>query len=103
MKLYDFPQPPPQPQPKHQPSPPPQNSTQVPSLSTQPPFTEPTSSQPPPSFLDAFYNSISAKILTLQAQQQSMLNSQSVLLNNQSLLMEHFMNIQLKTESFEAT
>ena len=52
MKLHDFPQPPPQPQ--HPPSPLPQSSTQVSSSSTQPPFTEPTSSQPPPSFPDAF-------------------------------------------------
>jgi len=57
----------------------------------------------PPSYPDAFYNSISAEILTLQAQQQSMLNSQSALLTNQSLLMEHFMNMQLKMESFDAT
>ena len=63
MKFHDFPQPPPQPQ--HLLSHPLQSSTQVPSSSTQPPFTEPTSSQPPPSFPDAFYNSISAKILTL--------------------------------------
>ena len=32
-----------------------------------------------------------------------MLNSQSVLLTNQSLLMEHFMSMQLKIESFETT
>ena len=102
MKLHDFLQPPPQPQPQHPPSPPPQRSTQVPSSSTKPPFTEPTSSQSPPLFPDAFYNSIYAEILTLQAQQQSMLNSQSALLTNQSLLMEHFMNMQLKMESFEA-
>ena len=62
MKLHDFPHPPPQP-----PSPPPQSSTQAPSSSTQPPFTEPPSSQPPPSYPDTFYNSISAEILTLQA------------------------------------
>ena len=93
MKLHDFSQPTPQLQPQHQPSPPPQSSTQVTSSSSHPPFTESTFSQPPPSFLDAFYNSISAEILTLQAQQTSMLNCQSALLTNQSLFMEHFMNM----------
>jgi len=32
-----------------------------------------------------------------------MMASQSALLNNQSLLIEHFMNMQLKMDSFEAT
>jgi len=101
MKLHDFSQP--SPQSKHPPSPPPQSSTQGLSSSTQPPFTKPPSSQPPPSYPHVFHNSISADILTLQAQQQSMLNFQSALLTNQSLLMEHFMNMQLKMESFETT
>ena len=105
MKLLDFPQTPPQPQPQpqHQPSPPPQSFTQAPSSSTQPPFTEPLSIQTPPSFPDAFYNSLSAEILALQTQQSSMMAFQSALLNNQSLIMEYFMNMQLKINSFEAT
>jgi len=103
MKLRDFPQPPPQSQPQHQPSPPPQSSIQAPSSSIQPPFTEPPSSQTLPSFPDAFYNSIYAEILAVQIQQISMMTSQSALLNNQSLLLEHFMNMQLKMDSFEAT
>ena len=41
--------------------------------------------------------------MTLQAQQQSMLDSQAALLINQSLLMDHFMSMQLKIESFETT
>ena len=64
MKLHDFSQPPPQP-----PSPPPQSSTQAPSSSTQPPFTEPSSSQLPPSYPDAFYNSLSVEIESLHAKQ----------------------------------
>ena len=46
---------------------------------------------------------LSAEILALQTQQSFMMASQSALLNNQSLLMEHFMNMQLKMNSFEAT
>ena len=91
MKLIDFLQLPPQPQ--HPPSPPPQSSTQAAFSSTQPPFTEPPSSQPPPSYPNAFYNSVSVEIESLQAQQQSMMNSQDALLTNQSLLMEHFMSM----------
>ena len=101
MKLHYFSHPPPHPQ--HPPSPPPQSSSQVPSFSTQPPFTEPPSSQPPPSYPGAFYNSISVEIMTLQAQQQSIMDSRDALLTNQFLLMEHFMSMQLKMESFEIT
>ena len=97
MKLLDFLQP------QHQPSPPPQSSTHAHSSSTQPPFTKPPSTQLSPSFSDAFYNSLSAKILSLQTQQTSMMASKFELLNNQFLLMEHFMNMRLKMDSFEAT
>ena len=41
--------------------------------------------------------------MILQSQQQSMMDSQDALLSNQSLLMEHFMSMQLKMESFETT
>jgi len=82
---------------------PPKSSIQAPFSVTQPPFIEPPSSQTPPSFPDVFYNLISAEILALHTQQTFMMTSQSVLLNNQSLLMEHFMNMQLKIDSFEAT
>ena len=98
MKLHDFPQPPPQP-----PSPPPQSSTQAPSSSTQPPFTEPSSSQPPPSYPDAFYNSLSVEIESLHAKQQFIQDSQNALLSNQSLLIDHFMRMQLKMDSFDTT
>jgi len=99
MKLHDFPHPPPHPQ--HPPSPPPQSSTQAPSSSTQPPPQ--SSTQEPPSYPDAFYSSISVEIETLQNRQQSMMDSQDALLSNQFLLMNHFMIMQLKMESFETT
>jgi len=41
--------------------------------------------------------------MEVQNQQASMMASQTALLNNQSILMEHFMNMQLKMDSFEVT
>ena len=98
MKLHDFPHPLPQP-----PSPPPQSSTQPPSSSTPPPFTELPPSQPPPSYVDAFYNSLSVEIESLHAKQQFIQDSQNALLDNQTLLMNHFMSMQLKMDSFAST
>ena len=41
--------------------------------------------------------------MEVQNQQAFMVISQTTLLNNQSMLMEHFLNMQIKMDSFEAT
>ena len=97
MKLTDIP--PPEP---HQPSSPPPSPPQGPSSSSQPPFNEPPPTQPPP-YADAFYNSLSAEIASIQTQQQVLQDSQSQVLANQSLLMNRFEHMQIQMDSFAST
>ena len=97
MKLTDLPPPPPQ-----QPSSPPHSPTQPPTSSTQPPFNEPPPTQPPP-YADAFYNSLSAEIASLHANNQVIQDNQTTLLHNQSLLMTRFETMQLQMDSFAST
>jgi len=41
--------------------------------------------------------------MEVQNQQVSMMASQTAVINNQILLMEHFLNMQLKMDTFEVT
>ena len=85
MKLPEFPSHEPQ-----QPSSNPPSPQHVPSTSSQP---DPPPTQPPP-YADAFYNSMSAQIASLQSNQQALLDSQSQIIENQSLMMTRLNSIE---------
>ena len=72
------------------------------SQSSQRPFQ--SSSQLPPShFSDAYYNTLTVEVLAIKTQQAPMIESQIALFNSQSMLMDHFLNINIKMDTFEAT
>ena len=85
MKLPDFPSAEPQQPPSNPPSPP-----HGPSTSSQP---DPPPTQPNP-YADAFYNSMSAQIASIQSSQQDLLNSHSRILENQSMMMDRLQSIE---------
>ena len=85
MKLPEFPSHEPQQPPSNPPSPP-----HGPSTSSQP---DPPPTQPNP-YADAFYNSMSAQIASLQSQQQNLLDSHSRILENQSMMMTRLQSIE---------
>ena len=63
-----------------------------------------SSSQPPPSYFDdAYFNTLTAKVLEIKTQQASMMESQTSLLNNQSMIMDQFLNMNIKMDTLEAT
>ena len=74
----------------HQPPPP--SPSRGPSTSSQA-FHDPPPTQPNP-YADAFYNSISAQIASLQSQQQDLLDSHSRILENQSMMMDRLQSIE---------
>jgi len=94
MKLPDFPSDEP-PQQQSSPQQPPQPSpSRGPSTSSQP--------DPPPN-TDAFYNSISAQIASLQSSQQDLLNSQQNLLTSHSRILENQSMMMDRLQSIEST
>ena len=49
-------------------------------------------------FDDVYYNTLSAEVMDLKAQQASMLKSEATLLSNQGLLMEHFESMSIRLD-----
>ena len=87
IKLPEFPSHEPQQPSSNPPSPP-----HGPSTSSQT-FHDPPPTQPPP-YADAFYNSMSAQIASLQSTQQTLLDSQNQIIENQSMMMTRLTSIE---------
>ena len=87
MKLPDFPS---DEQPSSPQQPPPPSPSRGPSTSSQP---DPPPTQPNP-YTDAFYNSMSAQIASIQSSQQDLLTSHSRILENQSMMMDRLQSIE---------
>jgi len=54
-------------------------------------------------FDDAYYNTLTAEVLEIKAQQVSILESQTSLLNNQGMILNQLMNINIRMDTMKAT